>query len=218
MEYIRSDLFRFKPNYEAILPISGSRAFWLSKRFFDLVVSILLLPCLIAFCIVALVLNPFFNKGPLFYIQTRMGKNCRPFKAIKFRTMSVVTKIVRGHDDPIEVDRITLLGGFFRRTRIDEVPQIINVLLGDMSLIGPRPDYYEHAKKFLAIVPGYRARYHVRPGISGLAQVSLGYAEGIEETRKKTHADHYYISNVNFKMDTKIALQTVITMATQAGV
>lgn len=217
MKHTNIHLHAFKPDYEAILLISGNRSFWFCKRFFDLTVCILLLPGLLASCIVALVLNPFFNKGPLFYIQTRMGKDCHPFRAIKFRTMSSALKITRGHDDPIEVDRITPLGGYLRKTRLDEVPQILNVLLGDMSLIGPRPDYYEHAQNYLAIVPGYKARHQVRPGISGLAQVSLGYAEGVKATHKKTHADHYYISNASFQMDTMVAYQTLVTVATRSG-
>ena len=217
MKHTHADLHGFKPDYEAILSISGSRVFWFYKRLFDLVVCIFLLPGLIASCIVLLVINPFLNKGSLFYIQKRMGRDCHPFQAIKFRTMSSVSKITRGHDDPIEADRITLLGGFLRRSRLDEVPQILNVLCGDMSLIGPRPGYYEHAKNYLALIPGYKARHQVRPGISSLAQVSLGYAEGIKATHKKTHADHYYISNASFRMDTKVAYQTLVTVATRSG-
>jgi lipopolysaccharide/colanic/teichoic acid biosynthesis glycosyltransferase len=217
MKYINTNLLTFKPDYKAFVLVSGNYKFRFFKRLFDLAVCILLLPGLIASCIVALVLNPFYNKGSLFYIQTRMGKDCHPFKAIKFRSMSPVPKVMRGHDDPIEAHRITRLGGFLRRSRLDEVPQILNVLRGDMSLIGPRPDYYEHAQNYLSIIPGYKARHQVRPGISGLAQVSLGYAEGIDATHRKTHADHYYIHNADFKMDTIIALKTLAIVATRSG-
>ncbi len=217
MQHIRADLHSFEPDFKALVPVSGSRVFWCFKRFFDLVVCIFLLPGLLVQCLVALVLNLFFNKGPLFFVQTRMGRNCRPFQVIKFRSMTTTREAGRGHDEPIEVDRITRLGGFLRKTGLDEVPQILNVLRGDMSLIGPRPDYYEHAQNYSALIPGYKARYQVRPGISGLAQVSLGYAEGIEATRQKTHADQYYIAHASLRLDTKIALKTLSIVATRSG-
>lgn len=197
--------------------VSGSLWFWLNKRIFDLVLSVLLLPFLAILVVILSVLNPLFNKGPLFFVQDRMGRECLPFRAIKFRTMYYVKKIERKHDDPIEDDRITKLGRILRKVRIDELPQILNVLKGEMSLIGPRPDYFEHAKVFVKTVPGYEARHTVRPGISGLAQVSLGYAEGIDETRSKTSADLYYIEHTNFWLDTRIVMKTIKTIVSRAG-
>jgi len=197
--------------------ISGKKTFWIYKRTFDICVSLLLLPLLFLFTIALFCLNPFFNKGSLFFVQRRMGKDCKGFSAIKFRSMTHIAEILRSFEDPIEIDRITRLGGFIRATRIDELPQILNVLKGDMSLIGPRPDYYPHACEFLNQVAGYRTRHVVRPGISGLAQVSLGYAMGIEATQKKTNADQYYISNAGFKLDARIAVQTLMTVITKAG-
>lgn len=130
----------------------------------------------------------------------------RPAKTIK-----------RSADDPLETDRITPLGSFLRKSRIDEMPQIINVLRGQMSLIGPRPDYIEHARDYLSSVPGYRARHAVRPGISGLAQVELGYIEGIEGTQQKIKADLYYIANMNFVMDTRILWKTLSVVLYRGG-
>ena len=197
--------------------VSGSRWFWFSKRSFDLLMSLVLLPVMLFLIPVLLILNPFFNKGRLFFVQERMGRHCKPFRAIKFRTMTHVAEIQRKHDEPIEIDRITLLGRFLRRTRLDEVPQILNVLKGEMSLIGPRPDYYEHAVKYAEIIPGYRARHAVRPGVSGLAQVGLGYAEGIEATRAKTAVDHYYIEHAGFRLDSLIVLKTIQAILFRAG-
>ena len=197
--------------------VSGNRGFWATKRLFDIAMSLALLPVMLALMPVLLLLNPFFNRGRLFFVQERMGRDCRPFRAIKFRTMTHVAEIRRKHDEPIELDRITQLGRFLRRTRLDEVPQILNVLKGEMSLIGPRPDYYEHAVKYAEIIPGYRARHAVRPGISGLAQVGLGYAEGLEATRAKTAVDHYYIEHAGFRLDTVIALKTVQAVLFGAG-
>lgn len=197
--------------------VSGSRAFWVAKRFFDIVVSLALLPVMLLLMAVLPLLNPFFNRGRLFFVQERMGRDCVPFRAIKFRTMTHADRIQRRHDEPIETGRITRLGRFLRKTRLDELPQILNVLKGEMSLIGPRPDYYEHACKYAEIIPGYRARHAVRPGISGLAQVGLGYAEGVEATRAKTAVDHYYIEHAGFRMDAAVALRTVRAVLFGAG-
>jgi lipopolysaccharide/colanic/teichoic acid biosynthesis glycosyltransferase len=162
--------------------------------------------------LVLLIFNPFFNSGPLFYTQKRMGKDCNPFRVIKFRSMTFTATIERGHEDPIEHARITPLGRIIRKCRIDELPQILNVLKGDMSLIGPRPDYFEHAIKFIETVPGYSERFNIRPGISGLAQVVVGYVEGSEATKRKVNADLFYIKNAGFKMESKLILKTITTV------
>ena len=192
--------------------ISQNSMFWIIKRFYDVLFSILLLPIFFFMVVILIFLNYFLNKGPIFFIQERMGKNCKPFKAIKFRTMRSVDIIKRKYTDPLELDRITQLGLILRKLRIDELPQIINVLKGDMSLIGPRPDYYEHALIFLDSVPNYRARHIVRPGISGLSQIRLGYAEGINATRRKSQVDVYYIKNATYLLDLKIFFGTILTV------
>ena len=186
------------------------------KRVFDIPMSLFLMPVLIGLMVVLLVLNPFFNKGSLFFVQSRMGRNCRAFRAIKFRTM-IEAQVTRGPNDPLERDRITRLGGFLRRTRLDEVPQILNVLLGDMSLIGPRPDYYDHAVTYLETVQGYRERHLVRPGISGLAQTEVGYVEGIEATQRKVQADLFYITHTGFALEAWIFWRTLMTVFGRAG-
>lgn len=187
------------------------------KRSFDIAFSILLLPmlCLTALCLV--VLNPFFNRGPLLYIQPRMGRDCRAFPAMKFRSMLPAANIARGANDPLETHRITTLGQFLRKSRLDELPQVLNVLRGDMSLIGPRPDYFHHARYYLRVIPGYRARHRVRPGISGLAQTQLGYAAGLDATAAKVRADLYYIENAGFRLETWIFWRTVLTVLGRHG-
>ena len=131
--------------------------------------------------------------------------------------MSCVSEMTRGADDPLEVNRITPLGGFLRRTRLDEIPQIINVLRGEMSLIGPRPDCYEHAETYLATIPGYRERHAALPGISGLAQTELGYVQGIEATRIKVVADLDYINRQSIRLDMWIFWRTLQIVAGRAG-
>jgi lipopolysaccharide/colanic/teichoic acid biosynthesis glycosyltransferase len=197
--------------------ISQKYLFWKSKRIFDVLICISLLPVLALIILILLIFNKFYNKGSLFYVQKRMGKNCKPFNAIKFRTMSYVKVINRKYSDPVELDRITALGHKLRKIRIDELPQILNVLKGDMSLIGPRPDYYEHALLFLENIPSYKFRYAIKPGISGLAQIRLGYAAGLNETKKKSKVDVFYIENASYYLDMKIFFGTILTILKGTG-
>jgi len=195
----------------------ANKFFWVNKRMFDIFVSILLLPLLIVIGITLLILNRFFNSGGLFFIQERMGKNCKAFYAIKFRTMTPIEKITRKYDDPIETHRITPLGSILRKMRIDELPQVLNVLKGDMSLIGPRPDYYIHALEYLNNIEGYRERHAIRPGITGLSQVRLGYAQSLDETLKKTNFDNYYINNIGYVIELKIITKTILIIIRGLG-
>jgi lipopolysaccharide/colanic/teichoic acid biosynthesis glycosyltransferase len=195
----------------------ANKLFWINKRIFDIFVSLLLLPLLIIIGMILFILNRFFNSGELFFIQERMGKNCKVFFAYKFRTMCYVDEITRKHDEPIEIDRITPLGGILRKLRIDELPQILNVLKGEMSLIGPRPDYYLHALKYLEDVEGYRERHTIRPGITGLSQIRLGYAETLEAISNKTSVDNYYIQNLGYIIELKIILNTILIIIKGLG-
>lgn len=191
--------------------------FWLSKRCFDISFSIMLLPLMLFFSIVLLIFNRLLNPGPIFFVQERMGKDCVKFKAFKFRSMKSIATIERTYNDPVEYNRITPLGKILRKFRIDEIPQIINVLKGDMSLIGPRPDYYDHAVIFIKKINGYEARHKIRPGISGLSQIRLGYAVGIDATKNKAIVDQYYIENAGFILDTKILFATILTIFRRSG-
>lgn len=203
-------------NVDDIL-VGGTRAFWLTKRAFDIGLSLALLPLMMLCGCLLLVANPFLNRGTLFFVQDRMGRYGQPFAAIKFRSMSHVNEITRHADDPIETHRITPLGQIIRRLRIDELPQIINVLKGEMSIIGPRPDAFHHATTYMSAIPEYRARHAVRPGISGLAQVTLGYAQGLELTRAKAIADLTYIQNAGPSLDAKIVWLTLVTIFLRRG-
>jgi lipopolysaccharide/colanic/teichoic acid biosynthesis glycosyltransferase len=131
--------------------------------------------------------------------------------------MTHIKEITRKYDDPIEINRITPLGRFLRKMRIDELPQILNVLKGDMSLIGPRPDYYIHAFEFLKSVEGYRERHTIRPGITGLSQIRLGYVESLEATIKKVSIDNYYIQNVSYTIELKIIINTIFIIIRGLG-
>lgn len=197
--------------------LSNNKLFWINKRIFDIVISTLLLPLLIFVCCILLILNHFLNKGSLFFFQDRMGMNCESFCAIKFRTMVPVAEITRKYDDPVELGRITPLGKTMRKCRLDELPQIINVLKGEMSLIGPRPHCYIHALEYLKNIDGYRKRHDVLPGITGLSQIRLGYAEGLEATSQKVIVDNYYIQNIGYVIELKIIYYTIVTIIKGLG-
>ena len=188
-----------------------------SKRLFDVAVAAALLALLLPLALGLILLNPFVNPGPLIFRQERMGYRCRSFTAYKFRTMRVQHGVVRGAFDALEQDRITPLGRFLRRTRIDELPQIINVLRGEMSMIGPRPDSYDHARIYLREVEGYHARHAVRPGISGLAQTQVGYVDGPDGIRRKVAADLHYIAHASFRLDLWISWRTLLVVLMRKG-
>jgi len=192
--------------------------FWKFKRFFDLLMCTILFPIFLIITVGLFFLNIFINNGPVFYIQKRMGRNCEPFYAIKFRTMETSNVISRKYYESIETDRITPLGAKLRKLRLDELPQILNVFKGEMSLIGPRPDYYEHAITFVKNIPNYRERHLIKPGISGLSQIRLGYAVGLSGTAKKTKIDIFYIKNAGFCLDAKIFFGTIKTIIKGLGI
>lgn len=196
-----------QPRHRVVQPRIGgySRV----KRSMDILAALVLLP-LTMFCgLVLLLLNPMFNRGPLIYRQTRMGLDCQPFTAYKFRSMVEVQENARGAFDALEEHRITALGRQLRKLRIDELPQVLNILKGDMSLVGPRPDFFEHARVYLTEIPEYHMRYTVRPGVTGLAQTEVGYVSDLAGFRRKVAADLIYIRKMSFVYDLKVLLRTV---------
>jgi lipopolysaccharide/colanic/teichoic acid biosynthesis glycosyltransferase len=158
--------------------------------------------------ITLLFLNPLVNPGPVFFRQKRMGMNGKPFSIWKFRTMIPCNKCRRS-DGEVEKDRITPLGRILRHHRLDELPNFINVLRGEMSLIGPRPEMWDHAIEFIDIVPRYRERFCVLPGVTGLAQVRYGYADNSFSLRVKAKYDSIYVRKFGFKMDIYVLIRTV---------
>ncbi|MEM8552093.1 MAG: sugar transferase [Pseudomonadota bacterium] len=181
------------------------------KRIRDIAFALAAL-CLLGLVLPAIaVLNLWLNRGPLFYRQVRMGAGQRPFAIIKLRTMQPGR--VRGAAAPMERGRVTPFGAFLRAAHVDELPQAINILMGQMSLVGPRPDVWNHAVRFCRTVPGYAARHGVRPGLTGLAQVREGYCEGFDGAARKTAADLDYIASEDAWLDGKIVLRTVAVIA-----
>ena len=182
------------------------------KRVFDvaaaLVVVLAIYPFL--FPIIALLIR-IDSRGPVFFRQKRSGYMNRPFWCYKFRTMYVndSSDTCRAeHNDP----RVTRVGRILRNTCLDELPQFINVLLGDMSIVGPRPHMLKDSREFSAVVEDYRLRHMVRPGITGLSQVRgyRGPAMTFESIFRRWQWDVYYVRNCSFKLDCRIMFGTVV--------
>lgn len=186
----------------------GSVSYRVLKRVMDVWFALIALPIIGGLAVVLFCLNPFLNPGPIFFRQARMGRNGRPFMVTKFRTMIADPAGLRAHDAPLEKHRITPLGAVLRRFRIDELPNFLNVLAGDMSLIGPRPDAFDHARIYAATIPRYRLRYRAKPGITGLAQVRAGYADTKRAVYRKARYDSFYVCNPTIALELLIFLET----------
>lgn len=179
------------------------------KRLIDFAFAILALPLLLGLSVALFLANPIWNPGPVFFRQVRMGRGGKEFKIWKFRTMTGNGGTVRAANAPLDKHRITPLGLLLRRSKLDEVPNILNIFTGDMSLVGPRPDAFGHATEYLAGVPRYSARFGVRPGITGLAQVRGGYADSSRAVKRKAHYDKYYVKNRSLRLEMWIIAATV---------
>jgi lipopolysaccharide/colanic/teichoic acid biosynthesis glycosyltransferase len=149
-----------------------------------------------------------FMGFPIFIIQDRVGLDGRVFKLLKLRTM-VDAPSGEARATAPDDDRITAFGGFMRRSHLDELPQLWNVLIGDMSFIGPRPEQVSLVEKYRDALENYDFRHSVRPGLSGLAQVYYGYAADLSETSEKLKYDLFYVQNLGLRMDLQIILRTI---------
>ena len=151
------------------------------------------------------------SRGPVLFVQERAGRNGRPFGLLKFRTMrpSVQHRSEWVRDN---ADRITKLGGLLRRFRLDEVPQLVNVLKGEMNLVGPRPHPTCNHTMFTERIAYYGIRSTVRPGVTGWAQVRYGYANNLEEETEKMRYDLFYIKNRSLWLDARILVQTILVV------
>ena len=178
------------------------------KRTFDIIVSSILLLVLLPMLIFTAAVIKLSSPGPVFYCAPRAGLRGKPFLIIKFRTMKLGADKGSG-TTALKDPRITKYGTFFRNYKIDELPQLINVLIGDMSLIGPRPERPQLEEKLNEKIPNYKYRHIVKPGLSGWAQVNLPYGSSISDSSEKLSYDLFYIQNKSIWLDLLIFIQTI---------
>lgn len=212
-EYLNFDFY----NNINLIKNNESRFYMFFHRFLDMMISLIGILVLVALIPLIFIINLLFNKGPLFYVQKRVGKKGTPFKIYKLRTMHVDAE-KDGVKYTIKNDkRITPFGRFLRNTRIDESPQFFNILKGDMSIIGPRPERPEIVKLLEKEIPYYGLRHVIKPGITGWAQVKYPYAGTIEEQEKKLRYDLFYIKEQSLFIDFKILIKTITTVLFYRG-
>lgn len=183
----------------------------------NVIFLIVFLPFFILASPIIWILNFKYNPGPLLFFQIREGRNQKPFRMIKYRSM-VITAELNGprwaeHDDA----RITKLGKILRATRIDEIPQVLNVLIFQINLIGPRAERPEMAFDILKEIPNFHDRLIIKPGITGLAQIRSGYTNDLNGARTKLIQDLYYIKNQSPLLDIRVLIGTVSTVLKKLG-
>jgi exopolysaccharide biosynthesis polyprenyl glycosylphosphotransferase len=204
------ELDTFRPStfvYSEGLQIKGSQQF--GRRVASALVSgIGLLLFLPFFPLVALLIR-LSSPGPIFFSQIRVGAGGRNFRVYKFRTMRTDAEAGGAKWATKNDPRTTRVGLFMRKTRIDEIPQLWNVLRGDMSLVGPRPERPEFVPWLAENLPFYEIRHVIRPGLTGWAQVRYGYGATLEESRRKLEYDLYYVKHASLGLDVLIMFETV---------
>ncbi len=195
----------------------GKNSFEVLKRFFDIIGGVILGS-------ISLLLYPFVilavktSSGPIFYRQKRFGQTGKVFEIIKFRTMDKDAEKLTGAIWTVEGDpRITKIGNFLRKTRLDELPQLWNILKGDMSFVGPRAERPEFHERLKQEVPFYEERYIIKPGLTGWAQINYRYGASVADAAEKLQYDLYYIKNRSLILDLGIILKTINIMLKQEG-
>jgi exopolysaccharide biosynthesis polyprenyl glycosylphosphotransferase len=187
------------------------------KRFIDITASLIALTLLIPVYFILAIAVAFSSKGPVFFLQDRIGLNGRVFKIVKFRTMFVDAEKLGPQLSSTHDPRITNVGRFMRKTRLDELPQFYNVIIGDMSLVGPRPERQFYIDQIAQVEPQFLELTKVRPGITSWGQVKYGYAENVEQMIQRMKYDLLYLRNRSIALDIKIMLHTILIVLKAKG-
>jgi sugar transferase (PEP-CTERM system associated) len=190
-----------------------------AKRAAELVVALLLLAAALPLLLVLGLLVRLESRGPAIYRQSRVGREAATFTLYKLRTMREDAETASGPvwTDPDRDPRMTRLGRVLRKLRLDELPQLWNVVRGDMSFVGPRPERPHFVETLRLVIPYYDERHAVRPGITGWAQVKFGYGSTIEDSERKLQFDLYYLKNMSLLLDLAIVLETFKVMVLGRG-
>ncbi len=211
---ISLDKYEIQPGLNLVtIPLDDSRN-QLIKRIFDIVFSGIFVVTIMSWLVLLIgLIIKLDSKGPVFFVQLRSGEGNRPFKCLKFRSMKVNQEADTKQatkDDP----RITKLGHFLRKSSIDELPQFINVLMGSMSVVGPRPHMLKHTEEYSKLIDKFLGRHYVKPGITGLAQC-MGYrgeTRDLADMENRVRLDRHYIENWTFWLDIKIIFLTIVSL------
>ncbi|WP_299527057.1 sugar transferase [Winogradskyella sp.] len=213
IQFVGKDFYKYFPFSRS----NENKLYIFFQRAFDIVISIIGLLFGLALLPFIALGNSIGNKGPLFYSQERVGRNSRPFRILKLRTM-----IVNAEKDGVKWAqrndrRITSFGMFLRRSRLDEIPQFFNVLKGEMSIIGPRPERPFFVNELSRIIPFYETRHIIKPGLTGWAQVNTRYGSSIQDSLTKLQYDLYYIKHRSIFLDFNIIIKTLSTILYYRG-
>ena len=191
--------------------------YMLVKRLLDILCVLAALPFALPLMLLTAIAIRLESAGSVLFVQNRVGQGGREFKIYKFRSMRTDSEQNGAQLAQVGDSRITRVGSFIRKTRLDELPQFFNILKGDMSLIGPRPEQKVFVEQFEKSIPFYQYRHIVKPGLSGWAQVTQGYAGNTDETQVKIEHDFYYIKHFSFSLDVLIIFKTVKIILTGFG-
>ena len=213
IQFIGKDFYKYFPFSRS----NQNRLYLFFHRLFDIVFSVLGIICGILILPFIFIGNLLGNRGPLFYKQERVGKNGKVFKIIKLRSMIINAETNGAEWAQVNDIRITKFGSFLRRSRIDEIPQFINIIKGEMSVIGPRPERPFFVNELSQLIPFYETRHIVKPGLTGWAQVKTRYGASVDESLTKLQYDLYYIKHRGLFLDMNIMVKTLSTVLYYRG-
>ena len=203
--FIYSEGFRVKPSQQ------------IARRLASTLAAALLLALLLPVFPIVMLLVRLSSPGPIFFSQTRVGLGGRTFSVYKFRSMRQDAEVAGAKWATKNDPRVTRIGMFMRKTRLDEIPQLWNVLRGDMGFVGPRPERPEFVPWLSEQIPYFDLRHMIRPGLTGWAQVRYGYGATLAESREKLEYDLYYIKHMSLGLDLLIMFETIKTILRRRG-